>query len=437
MNDPFDYMYQSFQLFGSNPSVVPIQMSAGVNWAPASDEAIKLLKLEMDSAVSYRNYGRSSGGKIVTDILASVEQKLAHANSKITAVVTNGTCDAAHIVTTTLLRKKKLQAGDSCLAIAHCFPYYFNLFNEAGLAYKECIDDTRLFPTMERVEQAIQQHRPKIVVLMLPHNPSGQILSGDDYCRIVNIAISAGAVVFLDRVCMMMWDYSPTLVSAFYDHIAEGNLFVFDSLGKSDSLAGLRTGYLLCGEEWQPCIEQTIRYRTLNPIVFSTLTLAFTRIATLAYTNGKESIICYERLIDRYLNKLFLDYPNSYELGFDAVDLFSRISNYIKEQLIKKERIETNFQATEACFTSQIVKPLILDGGFNVLLETNGMLTKNEREDQKKLCSSSGVAVLTEHCFRVSESTRKTYFLRIGLSLPEVEFTQGLEKLEAYYTHGI
>lgn len=434
MPNPFENMYESFRLFGRARSGKPIHMSAGVNWSEASRTLINRLKHELDTALTYRNYGRSSGGKVLTDILAYVERRFAARKEPISAIFTGGTSDAAHIAASVLAREARIREGDRCLAVGLCFPYYYELFTGMGLTYTECIDDDRLIPGVDDILAALEAHRPRVVVLLLPHNPAGCLMAPDEYRRIVEAARDIGAVVFCDRVCLMMWDYGSELTQAFYDGIADGDVFVFDSLSKSDSLAGLRAGFLLCSTAYHDRIEREIRYRALNPIVFSTPTIAFTRIATLSYAFGSRWGDYFERLVRMYNEALFLDYPSSYGDPFEGTDMSRDITNYIEEQTRLQRMIEANLRIVEQVAGSRLVKPLALDGGFNVLLEMDGMRAGREEADQDRLCNDHGVAVLTERCFRASRSgDKETYSVRLGLSLEPWEFEAGMERMDRYY----
>jgi aspartate/methionine/tyrosine aminotransferase len=433
MPNPFDNMYESFALFGRVAREKPIQMSAGVNWMPAGAAVLRRLKHELDAGVSYRNYGRSSGGQVLTDLLAYVERKLASRPEPVTAIVTGGTCDGAHVVASMLAREGRLRPGDRCLAVGLCFPYYYELFTRLGLEYVECIDDRALMPSTDAILEQLATARPSVVVLMLPHNPTGCLLPAGDYARIIQAARSVGAVVFCDRVCMMTWDYARDLAAVFHDGIAAGDVFAFDSLAKSDSLAGLRVGYLLCAPERAGAIEREIRYRMLNPIVFGTPTLAFVRVATLGYVRGQRAGAFLSRVLARFGDRLYRDYPIAYADPFREVDPPSEVAAYIAEQDELRQRVATNFAHVEEVFAASAVKPLRLDGGFNVLLETDRMLAERECDDQARLCAERAVGVLTERCFRASGAAKPTYAIRLGLSLEPEEFRQGLERMHDFY----
>src|SRR5207237_1429036 len=77
---PFERMYESFRLFSVSAQergkLPYYQLSAGANWIPAGSAVLRCLHEELDSALTYRNYGRSAGPLGVTDALEDVEARL-------------------------------------------------------------------------------------------------------------------------------------------------------------------------------------------------------------------------------------------------------------------------------------------------------------------------------------------------------------------------
>ena len=72
--EPSDKIYESFQLFlEASKTQRIVEMSAGVNWQTSGNAIKNALKLEIDTDLTYRNYGRSAGIKIATDIIEYAE----------------------------------------------------------------------------------------------------------------------------------------------------------------------------------------------------------------------------------------------------------------------------------------------------------------------------------------------------------------------------
>jgi len=106
---------------------------------------------------------------------------------------------------------------------------------------------------------------------------------------------------------------------------------------------------------------------------------------------------------------------------------------YITNQDKTRKVIDNNFNTVRKLFAADSINELSLDGGFNLRLDLTQMLRKLEREQQADLLSEMGVAVLTENCFRQSQSKSPNYFVRLGLTLPEEEFSIGAKRMACYY----
>ena len=432
--DATKLVYESFKLFSSVPnSNSAIHMSSGVNWQDASQSIIDLLKTELDMKLTYKNYGRSSGAKIVTDIVSNVEKTLASSKEKISTVIVNGASDGAHILLSHLIDSGKIDTNHDALMLGYSFPFYSTLIKGFDFGYQEYICPENILPSAELVSQKIAEMRPSILVIALPHNPTGIIQSADYYRDVIAAAKRFGTVVIVDRVCLMPWDMDLDLQAVIYDGIVSGSVFVVDSLSKSNSLAGVRIGYILAATQYNDELEEVIRYRNLNPAVFSTPTMAMCKIATLALHKGKSEAKKYKRLLRRYYSRLWLEYPSDFEIP-DLLSMFDNtIDNYILDQQKLRRRFDQNCQMTKAMFSADMLKPAIFDGGFNMLLELPQMWTEYESEDQRILAFKYGVCVLTERCFRNSTNEKDVYFIRLSLTLPIEEFYKGLVGLQQYY----
>ena len=95
---PLNRMYNSFNLFGKfaeNNSEFS-QLSVGVNLIDACSSILECLHMELNSGLTYRNYGRSSGLVPITNALEFVENTIANSINDLAVTITNGTTDGAH-----------------------------------------------------------------------------------------------------------------------------------------------------------------------------------------------------------------------------------------------------------------------------------------------------------------------------------------------------
>lgn len=440
MNSPFQRMYDSFQLFSNanlcKESSKIIQMSAGVNWARANSAIKKVLHWELDYSITYRNYGRSVGGKIITDIIENIEQDLAGYKANISAILCHGSSEGAYLILEYLKSKNKLETT-TALSIGHSFPLYHSLSQRFNLDYQECLVENdsgdNFLPTVEMIRESINKCKPSIVFLIIPNNPIGDTYSLFELIEIASLCKENEVVLLVDRVCQLSWDSREFINKAFFRGIEDGIIYIVDSFSKSESLAGVRTGYIITNDICTNFLSNYIQYRQLNPIVFSSGTLAFNHIAYL-YTNHKQiSIEKYVRLISAYSRKIFSEYPKNEQSNFSIGRIESLLLEYEQEVNTLKKRVKQNFNILKQYFDKDTIKPLVLTSGFNTILLTNKMKIGNEYLDQELLALNSRVGVLTESCFRVSKSTSKNYFVRIGLSLPNSEFEEGVYRIKEFY----
>lgn len=429
MKRPFGNMYDSFSLFSSTTDEIT-HMSAGVNWIPASGAIKRIVSFEIEHDISYRNYGRSSGAKVVTDIVSFSERKIVGSREKISATLSNGGCDGVSIILSMLKKDGFINNGDNALMLGHSFPFYENLSTEFNFNYNEISTDSFHLPSLKLVELEIKKARPKLLFILIPHNPSGEIKSECYYASIIETCKLNNVKIILDRVCMMLWDYKPDLLRIFYNGILSGSVFVVDSLSKSDSLAGMRLGYILSAINYEKALLNEVQNRYLNPTVFSSPALAFCKLASLSYFTGVKYHRFLALILRFYKKKIWRDYTSDYKVNFNE-EFFSSLFSEYSEQIKKcKERIDNNF----SLLTKSVVNnEFMLDGGFNVLLCLPSMRADEESMDQYNLLTKKKIAVLTTSSFTIKDGY-KFYYIRLGLTIPEDEFEHGLNQILSYYS---
>lgn len=100
---------------------------------------------------------------------------------------------------------------------------------------------------MEAMRSAIREHRPAVIFLAYPNNPTGNLFGEEEICEI--LALTEGLVV-VDEA------YLPFAGTSFLPQvIAHEHLLVMRTLSKM-GLAGLRLGYLVGAEPWIAELEK-------------------------------------------------------------------------------------------------------------------------------------------------------------------------------------
>jgi aspartate/methionine/tyrosine aminotransferase len=319
------------------------------------------------------------------------------------------------------------------MMIGHGFPLYQRLCARFQLRFAECLrnddSDGDYLPPFTEVVDAILSLRPRLIFLLIPNNPLGEQISTLEIKQLCNLLDDLDAYLLVDRVCQMPWDARHPVMEALATSIASGRTVVVDSFSKSESLAGLRTGFAIANNEWTTLFEQMLKSRVLNPIVFSTVTLALTRLAEASPSLTS----AVRRLIAPHLDAIYAEYPTS-ESRYDPLQTFEQFSGeYLRDQGARKVIIDTNFRALKDVFGAVALRPFTVTSGFNVAVTLPAMSSCREQDDQRRLAHEYGIGILPESCFRASRNEGKHYFVRIGLTPSLKDFASGLTRLERFY----
>lgn len=273
-----------------------------------------------------------------------------------------------------------------------------------------------------------------MVFLLNPNNPLGETYSTKDL-KLIEIACrKVHSKILIDRVCQMPWDSKTNLSNVFMDGILEGRVYVVDSFSKSEGLAGIRTGYIVSNPETRDLLLEEIRYRSLNPIIFSTKTLVFCNLANMLiecesnYTREK-----YRKFFSMYSEHYLSEYPSNerYVDLYDEFEVF--FTDYIEDRENHKKHIVENYQIAQEAFDNYKLVDITLQQGFNVAVCLDKMFTENELSDQISLAQDVGVGVLPESCFRYTKSNEKNYFIRVALSITKEDFFRGCLMIKNYF----
>jgi len=148
----------------------------------------------------------------------------------------NGSDEIIHIIVQSVARP-----GAVVLAPRPCFFMFSQYAQFAGLRYVGVLlnRDFTLEPSV--FLRALAEHRPAVVFIDYPNNPSGNLFSDD---AIAQIIAAAPGLVVIDEA------YHPFARKTFMTRLAEfPNLVVMRTLSKL-GLAGIRLGYSVGRPEW-------------------------------------------------------------------------------------------------------------------------------------------------------------------------------------------
>ena len=103
---------------------------------------------------------------------------------------------------------------------------------------------------VDDIIKSIKENNPKLTIICNPNNPTGAVIKKEDVLRIVK---STDNIVIADEAYMEFSNESVVDEIENYD-----NLIVVKTMSKAFSMAGIRTGYLIAGEDIIKTIEKEI-----------------------------------------------------------------------------------------------------------------------------------------------------------------------------------
>lgn len=434
MGAPFDLMVQGLSRIGTSAFIARrefINVSAGVNWIHPETGVIELLKRELELSITTRNYGNAGGSPAVTRTLESLEDHV-YGCRGLAVTLVHGTTEGSTLALDNWSSDGSVLPGGRALAIGHAFGLYHRLATERGLTFHECLGDegnvNSFMPSEQAVAEALDRVEPQLIFLLLPNNPLGEIVDRASLERIATHVRKHDARLLVDRVCLMTWDEPVHVRELLGPLVLEGRAAMSDSFSKSESLAGLRIGYLVTNARSKTGIIETIKSRFLNPPVFGSATLALTR----AGSRGEKRAHRYLHVFRSAHDRVFGEYPPEESFQGFLAEAADALPQLALQSAQRKQLIQDNFQRLKHAFGGRVTRALRLDAGFNVALALDAMDADKEENDQLDLAQNHGVGVLTSRCFCQTPVGRK-YFVRVGLTLPGQLFEQGLKRLDSFY----
>ncbi len=148
--------------------------------------------------------------------------------------------------------------------------------------------DFAVAPAM--IERAITP-RTKAIIINSPSNPTGTVLSPEDYTAIVRMASGRGIWVIADE-CYAYLDYSGRRFSAGSLADARERLAVIGSLSKTYAMTGWRMGYALAPKDVVSAMQKLQSQSTSNPT-------SIVQKAAVAALNGPQD--CIQDMVEEYI----------------------------------------------------------------------------------------------------------------------------------------
>ena len=146
-------------------------------------------------------------------------------------------------------------------------PYWVTFFDVVNYHGGSCVkvvtseeDGFRL--TASAIENALTD-KTKLVVINSPNNPSGAVLSREEFEKIYALTSSRGVMLLTDECyCKLVYDSEPFSIASLDG--AKPNVVVAGSLSKTYAMTGWRVGYALAPKELIGAINKLQSHSTSN-----------------------------------------------------------------------------------------------------------------------------------------------------------------------------
>lgn len=422
-------------------------LSSGINLLPMTQVWRELIQLEIEQQLTYPFYTSPLGfplstrAVLVREVFAATEGRVASEQFAPAVCMTVGAAQAVAIVFAYLAEHGR---DRSVLLLGLNHPIFEQLARHYHFAIDELIGEetTVTLPSAARVAQAIEEHRPGLVVLVQPNNPSGEIYTEAELATIFRAARRTESFLLLDQVGQLpiacqAW---VNLTKALLATRTQQQAALVQSFSKGESIPGFRLGYLAIPPALAAFVTRLQQLTIMNPPLTLSLPVFLSSLARCLFLggwlqwSGDES----QQYLTRFfsgLGRLSLgECPPELEQHLAPASLHALSQRYIQEHLRNGETLCANQRYLQDRLGRYITRRTELKGGFNCLIECEPFARKDEFTVCQQVFQATGVALLPESSFRVYRAHRENFWVRVSLAVPETTFQAGIDRLAAFWT---
>jgi len=208
--------------------------------------------------------------------------------------------------------------------------------------------------------EAYHMHKPKIIFLCTPNNPTGDATSKEEVLKIIH-AVDSDTLVVVDGAYM---EYAaakdPRYAITPNDLLAYENVIYLGTFSKAHGLGGMRVGY---GVAQAALIKELHKMRP--PFNISTLSLAVAIEACKDNSFVEESIALHQEQIKRY--EAFAE-----EQGFEYIESYTNFITYMFDEKMNATKI------ADALLKRGVIIRNLASYGLNAMRITIGTAKQND-----------------------------------------------------------
>jgi aspartate/methionine/tyrosine aminotransferase len=424
-------------------------LSAGANLLPMPKVLRQLAHLELEHPLAYQWYTSATGFPM---LLASV---CMFANVSATgrvfprsrpfngkACMTFGASQAVSkvfdFVKTFANRKPSVLIVGMNYGLFERLADHFDFIIEEVLSAHDVFD----LPGPEAVIDRVRRERPDLLVITAPNNPTGQSYSQADIQTIIRYAAEQQVLVLIDEVGQMPVAQKNWLnvAKAVVEADALESVVIVNSFSKSESVPGIRMGYLLGPRRITEFVAARQHVSSMNPSTYPMLpffaALLFRSVWAHREIHGLPAET--EEAIRRYSAKMFdattVLAPEKIRSCVQRLcggDFEAHFQAYLADQQDTGAIIERNWKYAVEVLQPWFTRVSRPASGMNGMVELAPFDGHDENVICERLIAGHGIAVLTEGCFRVSARQRSNFGIRLSLAAPPEEFQRAVNALGA------
>lgn len=334
-------------------------------------------------------------------------------------------------------------SGECVLALGLNYYLFYKCCKDLHIKCYELLSKQkdRIRPSISTIKEAVKQLSPKLIVLSLPFNPSGEIYSEEELGFLIEIAKEHDCLLLIDKCqqdefaeCFEYVNINKVIV----EHHYVENTVLINSLSKTRSIPGMRVGYIVARKDIIDFVKQQKETQVYCPpsncVVASSVDFM---LRVFQYGRRTKN--------DKFrFDKIRRIFVRAFSLGADftsykkaVIEIFSGLNQESDYEPFRLELglnwsiVKDNYALLEKILGDEICEITPLEGGFNVCIKVRKSSLYTQNQFAKRLRDATGLRILSEDFFSVCSNTNSTdYWIRISLAQDKEEFGNRISRLK-------
>lgn len=442
------FMFRSFELhsrvFHNGKLSDYFMISSGTNQFPMPKIWKQSIHSEIETDFLYRWYTSSYGFQCITSAVKVYEDYISgpslgiFSRSSRNVCMTSGGCGGASAVFEYL----RYEYGDCCVIMAGMnYSLYDRLAKKHGFRIVElrCSADEDALPLQEDFRSLAKcpESEKEVYVFSIPNNPTGEMYSCNEFSDIIAAIKEHNGFIVLDTVCSFpvtrpLQPFHESLITL---HDYWHSCAVVNSFSKTDSVAGLRLGYVYGPEHLVDFCSRLNASSIMNPPTLPAFPIVLSCMFRCMYLCEASGNVAMSRKFAEFFRRLFFMTSAGITTSMRsyAEHIFSDAEKYCNEyvcEILDNEAIiRANYDASCKALGPYIRKVSRFDAGFNFCVWLNRAFRMSELDLVQELIDATGVAVLTESAFSCRNVRSNAYFVRFSTACERSPYLSALDRL--------